>query len=261
MLFSSPFSLQTNNHAPAQSAQHQIANKINEDSGKAQSLWVPTDSVGLYTLVLAVFTALLVGVSSVQGYFLLRADKTARIAAETARKSTETAQAEFIATHRPRIRVRNIIVNPPQGADGRVFEPFAPGHPVSGQFFIANVGGSRADILDGYCMVFWSREGLPMRRPYEGRDDNLQAAGRTLLSGQSTTALFNSDKAIEAEASQTVGREIARGFRLYVMGWVTYADRNNDVWRTGFCHEYVPIGGFSSPRFFPVNDPDYEYQD
>lgn len=237
------------------------ADKISENRDKALSLWVPVDSVGLYTLVLAAFTALLVAVSGLQGYFLLRSNKTARIAADAASRASETARAEFVASHRPKLRVRNIVVNPPRTVDGRVLDLFAPGHIISGQFFIANVGGSRADILDGHCMVFWSREGLPMRRPYEGEGDNLQAMSRTLLSGQSTTAIFRSAMPIDADVSQTVGRSIARGFRLYVMGWVSYADRNNDVWRTGFCREYMPTGGFSNPRFFPVDDPDYEHEE
>jgi hypothetical protein len=64
-----------------------------ESHESAQSLWVPTDSVGLYTLVLAVFTALLAVVSGVQGFLLLRADKTARIAADAAKRSADAAFA------------------------------------------------------------------------------------------------------------------------------------------------------------------------
>ena len=58
---------QVQNAAPHQTAEHQTSNKINENGDNVQSLWVPIDSVGLYTLVLAVFTGLLVGVSGVQG--------------------------------------------------------------------------------------------------------------------------------------------------------------------------------------------------
>jgi hypothetical protein len=54
---------------------------------------VPTDSVGLYTLVLAAFTLLLVLVSAGQGYFLLRSDETARIAANAADLSARSAIA------------------------------------------------------------------------------------------------------------------------------------------------------------------------
>jgi hypothetical protein len=93
ILFASSFTPQVQNAAPHQTAEHQTFNKINENGDNVQSLWVPIDSVGLYTLVLAVFTGLLVGVSGVQGYFLLRADKTARIAANAADLSARAAIA------------------------------------------------------------------------------------------------------------------------------------------------------------------------
>ncbi len=59
----------------------------------AHSLWVPTDPVGLYTLVLAVFTAVLALVSIFQGFILIRSDKTARISAEAAKRSADAAVA------------------------------------------------------------------------------------------------------------------------------------------------------------------------
>jgi hypothetical protein len=100
-LFASSFTTQIQNATQNQTAEHQSANKIENDSGKAQSLWVPTDSVGLYTLVLAVFTGLLVAVSTGQGYFLLRADKTARIMANAADRSARAT----IALQLPIIRI------------------------------------------------------------------------------------------------------------------------------------------------------------
>jgi hypothetical protein len=66
-----------------------VQNTATRQTAEVQSLWIPTDSVGLYTLVLAAFTALLVGVSAWQGYFLLRADRTARIAANASKESAD----------------------------------------------------------------------------------------------------------------------------------------------------------------------------
>src|SRR5271157_5502046 len=57
-------------------ATQQTPDKKDKNHDKAQPLWIPIDSIGLYSLVLAAFTGLLVVVSGVQGYFLLRADKT-----------------------------------------------------------------------------------------------------------------------------------------------------------------------------------------
>lgn len=60
---------------------------------KAVILWEKTwdDPVAFYTAVLSLFTALLVAVSIVQGYFLLRSDKTARIAANAADLSAKAS--------------------------------------------------------------------------------------------------------------------------------------------------------------------------
>jgi len=55
------------------------------------ALWYPADAVGLYTMVLAIFTGALVVVSGWQGYFLLRADRTARTAADAALTTANTA--------------------------------------------------------------------------------------------------------------------------------------------------------------------------
>jgi hypothetical protein len=89
---SSQISLQPSGQEHTATEQH-AANKERENRNrdKAQSLWIPTDSVGLYTLVLAVFTGLLVCVSGFQGYFLLRADKTARIVADAASLNARAA--------------------------------------------------------------------------------------------------------------------------------------------------------------------------
>src|ERR1700730_6083225 len=82
MLFASSF--QPQSYKQTATAEQQPSDKKIENHAQTQSLWVPTDSVGLYTLVLAVFTGLLTIVSAGQGYFLLRADKNARISAEAA---------------------------------------------------------------------------------------------------------------------------------------------------------------------------------
>jgi hypothetical protein len=99
MLFASSF--QSSNYKQAATTEQHASDKKTENHESAQSLWVPTDSVGLYTSVLAVFTALLTFVSACQGYFLLRADRTARIAANAADLSARAA----VALELPIIRV------------------------------------------------------------------------------------------------------------------------------------------------------------
>jgi hypothetical protein len=85
-------------HYPSSDKQHTEANqhsatKSNDKTREPQSLWIPTDSVGLYTLVLCVFTGVLALVSIFQGVMLLRSDKTSRIAADAAKLNAQAVIA------------------------------------------------------------------------------------------------------------------------------------------------------------------------
>lgn len=105
MLFASSPPLQPQNNNQTTASQQSPQEKKPKNHESAQSLWVPIDSVGLYTLVLAVFTGLLAIVAGVQGFFMLRADKTARIAATAAKESADVARDSLIYTQRAYVRV------------------------------------------------------------------------------------------------------------------------------------------------------------
>jgi hypothetical protein len=69
------------------------------------------DRIARYTLWLAIFTGALVIVSGFQGYFLIRADRTARISADAAKKSADNTRKSveaFIDTERPRVFISKI---------------------------------------------------------------------------------------------------------------------------------------------------------
>jgi hypothetical protein len=120
---------------------------------------------------------------------------------EATDKTVKLAREEFIASHRPRLRIRNVVVHHPKTVNGQQLPLFHAGQTVSGQLYMVNVGESRADILDGYCAVYWSQRGLPMQRPYEGENGNLNAANRTLLSGESTPVVFRSTQLMGQEGA------------------------------------------------------------
>ena len=73
-----------------------------EENKHNETLWERTtnDPIAFYTLLLAVFTGGLTFASIWQGYFLVRADKTARTAADAALTTAQTAIAQ--ATHMER---------------------------------------------------------------------------------------------------------------------------------------------------------------
>jgi hypothetical protein len=65
---------------------HQEANRTGDHQGQNLSLWYPISPLDRYTLLLVVFSAGLTGASIWQGFFLLRADNTARTTADAALK-------------------------------------------------------------------------------------------------------------------------------------------------------------------------------
>jgi len=87
----------------------QPKNESAENSKKTQSLWTPTDSVGLYTLVLAFFTGVLACVSIFQGVMLVRADKTSRITANATNLNAQAAVRAEQAHVYPSIEQENIV--------------------------------------------------------------------------------------------------------------------------------------------------------
>jgi hypothetical protein len=172
------------------------------------------------------------------------------------------SKEEFIATHRPKLRVRNIDIHQPRIGDvearelrPRVTSPlFTSGTHVSGQFYISNVGDTAAQITEIGCWVEWMREPLPMSRPYEGENGNVSIQER-LEAGQTLPVPFMSARLMGEE-----GTDVYRGnsnWRIYVMGWVEYVDDRRTPRRTAYCREYRSTEG----RFFAVEDPDYEHEE
>ena len=227
----------------------------------------PNERLANYTFWLMLFTGALVGFGGLQIRLLFKSDKTARLNVAIARKQMrltgyqadiltkqkEIARIEFIATHRPRLRVRNVVVKPVSVTG---FKPtvFHPGQFVSGQCYIANSGGSAAHITEAHCDVFITSNPLPMERPYEGQDGN-SAIKLTIEAGTSVPLPFQSTSQISSRESEDI---LSGGnYRIYVMGWVEYSDDMNIMRRTAFCRKY----DFIRRRFYPVDDPDYEHEE
>ena len=207
-----------------------------------ETLWerTLTDPVAYYTLWLTLFTAALAVTGIAQWTFISR---------------------EFDATHRPRLRVRNINVKSIGGssvnvAGGRVHLPSL--HDVfSGQFYVANMGTSEARIRDGYLMFFATRVPLPMARPYEGEDGNLMMPRGWFPPGGSVPVLF--DQALTSVYRLGDSFIDENKTAIYALGWIEYENRRGRLWRTAFCREYDP--GLWRFRRDREPDPDYESEE
>jgi hypothetical protein len=220
------------------------------------ALWGLVDILQTYNgAVTAVATVIIAAFTVILGLFTISLARSTRKAADASTRAVQTAQTEFISTHRPRLRVRNVVLDqPPRG------EPlFKTGRVIGGQLDIVNIGVNRALIHDGHCSVFCTREGLPMRRPFSEEQVNLRPDKTTLWSGESTTVTFRS-AAPAPEHIENAGSRVIHGWNVYVMGWVTYLDDSNAVRRTGFCRKFK-ASHFGEGRFRAIKNPDYEYED
>lgn len=204
----------------------------------AQSLWVPTDSVGLYTLVLAAFTALLVVVSGVQGYFLLHANKTARIAAEAAKKSADIIPA----IERPYLFVKGMTAFVPEGQYAYPSQN-TPRYPsVEAAFF--NYGRTPANIAEAAIFV----------RILDHMPTDADAVHVLVGEGSKSTieVIIGPDREWSFPTARCIEpiSEFGVGKALYCWGYIKYRDIFGNIHPTNFCRQYagkdglVPVGGF-----------------
>jgi hypothetical protein len=124
---------------------------------------------------------------------------------------------------------------------------------------VVNIGGTVARVTEGDCRVYWTEQGLPMERPYEGQVIETVIPPYKLEAGQSNPVSFQSRNTMGPEGDDI--RMFASNWRLYVMGWIAYTDDLNNPRRTAFCREYRQIPHSAEGRFFPIDDLDYEHEE
>ena len=254
--------------------QHENENKQKDTRNEqSESFLIRTinDPLSLYTCILAIFTAVLAIVSIVQGIFLFRAEKISR-------RMIEFTAKEFITNHRPRLRVRNIVVRPAyEGIFGiktnSIIQGVArtllgDGKHVTGQLYISNVGGSQAEITGVKVCVEWYQrvrndlarseyfDGLPMERCYEGINPDVVTI--TLKAGESTPMPFQSDEPMD-KAGNIMYDKADNGhyWDMFVLGFVEYKDSSGIKRRTAFCRKY----DCRRYCFVAVENPDYEHEE
>ena len=165
--------------------------------------------------------------------------ETRKIAAATlsntdaAIKQASLLEKSFAFTHRPKLIVRNIVTNRAV-SDGKD-DPFYENALLGGQFYVQNVGDSRATVSESGCWVIWKKNdaplaGLPMKRPYEGKEgNNPLSMGATLLPGETLTAIFQSEDYLTYEAQRAFVSVIGRS-TLWVGLSTRMTQERNEGW-------------------------------
>lgn len=191
------------------------------------------------TAAIAFFTVVLVCVSRVQ--------------AKLTRRAIALAREEFLATHRPRVAVRRISVDIDRAANK-----------LGVQYTISNIGDSTATII-AISERLWlpdSSTNLPPLPPY----DPPRIESIKLESGESELLRYD-EPAGEllhiydvqsgfAKAMIEDGKTV-NGPELLFLGFVRYEDAIHRSRETAFLRRQ----DFTTKRFSPIEERDYEYQD
>jgi hypothetical protein len=191
------------------------------------------------TAFIAVFTAVLGGF-------------TISLARST-KKAVKTAQAEFIASHRPRLVIREVQRLTPADSD----------RSIELRYVVANIGDNDAKIIESHIELQDIRDGI--LRPLQRTEGANRIGLVTLIPGEhifreqgsniSLPSLVVSRMVEDRQRPRVRQPSETRG--VYFRGLIIYADKNGVRRRTGICRVYE----FKTERFYPLDDPDYEYAD
>jgi len=118
------------------------------------------------------------------------------------RQAVELTREDIAFNYRPKLRVRNVIVTQSKPVHATTGALFQKGSLITGQLFVVNIGGRPAEIVESHCETFYTdKGGLPMERPYEGKDGGNFLGTCTLRPGEPITGVFASEKPLGDEAA------------------------------------------------------------
>jgi hypothetical protein len=221
--------------------------KADDDSAAAKRL----NNRFTFALVLA---SGLQAVVAVFQFFLLRRQTTLiNKQATLMERQTGIADRTLIATFRPRLLVRSVLLKQNSSAEesGNRDEPWRI------KFTVSNVGGSQATIVllvSGGSLIEAGK--VPAEPPYAELID--MRPQLTLIPGQ--------HQEFTVPVSEEIGRSLwewnkwpsaARASYVFFLGYIRFVDEGKMTRSYGFCRLYDP----DTHRFGVVQDPDYEYAD
>jgi hypothetical protein len=247
---------------PAPGAQEKADKEEHERAEKAQidrKLAFETQRIADYTDRLALFTLFLVFVAMGQAslfvwqlLYMRQGLRDTQIAAIAAKDAANTQTNTFLATHRPRVRIKHVFFT----------DEIRPNTPLTVRVTCVNSGTTEATITEfgASCHIIAKDKFLPFPNPPIPQVVN---NARYPLACGITLHLPNVLNAITLTGDQ-IARIRSGGEKLYCIGYLRYLDGANRLRSTGLCRVWTfPENAepADAGRFRVVNDSDYEYED
>jgi hypothetical protein len=161
------------------------------------------------------------------------------------------ARDEFDATHRPKLKVRNVTFRFP--ADGTGIEQRDRGQI---EFYVVNVGSTYAIIIEVCVALDRERNPWPNQLIAGGPRYHLDLASsehRILLHGESWIGKYRDEK-LWSRLSPGPSDGLPP---WHFVGYIRYTDARDTIRRVSFCLRYDN----TTRRFVRVDDPDFAYDD
>jgi hypothetical protein len=232
---------------PSQSPkQEQTTQQVEKKTDTERSIWKPDDPVSLYTLVLALFSGLLVTVSIVQIRYLIRADRTARITAEAAKDQTVLTRQAMVDTQRAFVLVKalevELVTFPYQSPTAGIIDRIAGWR--MGVVWENSGDTPTRDLITHVSLKFFDDE-IPNN--YDFPDLPERNVSKALIGPRGT--IHSASFLISVQEAQDV-KNGPKG--LYMWGWAEYDDvfPNTKRHRTEFCYELLFIDPFPQRASF-----------
>ena len=172
--------------------------------------------------LLALFTFILIVVGAWQGIQL--------------KNTVDLSRAEFISSHRPRLRIRSVDRSTSNPTDF-----------IGVKFAVVNVGDTEARLLGSRVVVDF----FPEKPPIDLNGTDVVEPRRFLPGASDSYVVTSSRKWLPLQSEYNAARY------LFVHGQVVYRNDLGTTYTTSFCR----IWNVAANRFKRTDDPDYEYED
>jgi hypothetical protein len=198
---------------------------------------ISTVITALATVAIGVFTYTLYRATTEQG-------RLTQQSIDLTKQSIDLAHAEFIASHRPQLKIyfcRILPFDSNRSPDAQ---------PLKVKFQIINIGNSEGTITRSAVQLAYL---YPTDLPYlpDLPRNNIIEPDIRLYGGMSVTFTAIGDKLSGSMHSGILGRV---GKILYLVGWIAYRDGRDNERTAYFCRQYMP----ELERFTPFDDLDCE---
>jgi hypothetical protein len=215
--------------------------------------WGESDpALTFFTFCLVCVGAIQAGLFVYQLRYMRIGLKDTENAANAARDAVNAQRDEFNATHRPKIRIKHVVLK----------KDIWQGEPIVIDVTCVNNGTANATLLQIGIDYFVVREERPL--PIRTAINAVRNYGARLEVGRNCLITdIDINRILSAEENADIQQNRAR---LYCVGYISYLDGGQRMRITGFCRvltlpKIEVARTVENCRFRRFRDPDYEYED